>query len=73
MQEGALHLLALFLCSSNLILQSPSQPHLASRFLGRDDRAQRQLLIRGGLPPAMIQRVKYDRHELFTGKFEPPE
>lgn len=45
----------------------------ASRFLGRDDRAQRQLLIRSGLPPAMIQRVKYDRHEFFKGKFEAPE
>ena len=45
----------------------------ASRFLGRDDMQQRQLLIRGGLPPAIIQRVKYDSHELFAGKFQPPE
>ncbi len=45
----------------------------ASRFLGRDDRAQRQLIIRSGLPPAMIQRVKYDKHELFAGKYEPAE
>jgi type IV secretion system protein VirD4 len=48
-------------------------PEEASRFFGRDDRAQRQLLIRPGLPPAIIQRVKYDRHALFAGKFEPPE
>jgi type IV secretion system protein VirD4 len=48
-------------------------PEEASRFLGRDDREQRQLLIRSGLPPAMIRRVKYDKHELFAGKFEGPE
>lgn len=45
----------------------------ASRFFGRDDRAQRQLIIRSGLPPAIIQRVKYDKHEMFAGKFDPPE
>lgn len=48
-------------------------PEEASRFLGRDDKYQRQLLIRPGLPPAIIQRVKYDRHEFFKGKFDPPE
>jgi type IV secretion system protein VirD4 len=48
-------------------------PEEASRFLGRDDREQRQLIIRSGLPPAMIRRVKYDKHELFAGKFEEPE
>ena len=45
----------------------------ASRFFGRDDGEQRQLLIRSGLPPAIIQRVKYDKHEIFIGKFDPPE
>jgi len=44
-----------------------------SRFFGRDDKNQRQVLIRPGLPPAVIQRVKYDRHELFASKFDPPE
>lgn len=48
-------------------------PEEASRFLGRDDREQRQLLIRPGLPPAIIQRVKYDRHEQCAGKFDQPE
>lgn len=48
-------------------------PEEASRFFGRDDRQQRQLLIRPGLPPAILQRVKYDKHELFAGKFDPPE
>jgi type IV secretion system protein VirD4 len=47
-------------------------PEEASRFFGRDDAQQRQLLIRPGLPPAIIQRVKYDRHEMFAGKFDPP-
>jgi type IV secretion system protein VirD4 len=45
----------------------------ASRFLGRDDDKQRALMIRPGLPPAIIQRVKYDRHELFAGLFDPAE
>lgn len=45
----------------------------ASRFFARDDSRQRQLIIRSGLPPAIIQRVKYDKHELFKGKYEEPE
>lgn len=45
----------------------------ASRFFGRDDTHQRQLIIRSGLPPAIIQRIKYDQHALFAGKFDPPE
>lgn len=48
-------------------------PEEASRYFGRDDKHQRQLLIRPGLPPAIIQRVKYDRHEFFAGKFDPVE
>ena len=42
----------------------------ASRYLGRDDTQQRALVIRGGSPPVMVQRVKYDRHELFNGKWD---
>jgi type IV secretion system protein VirD4 len=45
----------------------------ASRFFARDDIQQRQLVIRSGWPPAIIQRVKYDKHELFRGKYEEPE
>jgi type IV secretion system protein VirD4 len=45
----------------------------ASRFFGRDDIEQRQLIIRSGLPPAIIQRVKYDRHDMFRGKFDSRE
>lgn len=48
-------------------------PEEVSRLFGRDDRQQRQLVIRSGLPPAIIQRVKYDKHEMFAGKFDPPE
>jgi type IV secretion system protein VirD4 len=48
-------------------------PEEASRYFGRDDTEQRQLLIRSGWPPAIIQRVKYDKHELFMGKFDPPD
>jgi type IV secretion system protein VirD4 len=48
-------------------------PEEASRFFGRDDTEQRQLLIRSGWSPAIIQRVKYDKHELFRGKFDPPD
>jgi len=45
----------------------------ASRFFGRDDREQRQLIIRSGLPPMIIQRIKYDKHEMFEGKFDAPD
>lgn len=45
----------------------------ASRVFGRDGREQRQLVIRAGIPPAIIQRVKYDLHEMFKGKFEPAD
>jgi type IV secretion system protein VirD4 len=48
-------------------------PEEASRYFGRDDTEQRQLLIRSGWSPAIIQRVKYDKHELFRGKFDPPD
>ena len=43
----------------------------ASRFFGRDNKQQRQLIIRPGMPPAVVQRVKYDQHELFAGLFDP--
>jgi hypothetical protein len=42
----------------------------ASRFFGRDDGQQRALVIRAGNPPMIVQRVKYDRHELFAGKWD---
>ena len=42
-----------------------------ARFFGRDDNQQRQLIIRPGMPPAIVQRVKYDKHELFAGLYDP--
>lgn len=45
-------------------------PEEASRFFGRDDRLQRALVIRTGMPPIIVQRVKYDRHEMFTGEWD---
>lgn len=45
-------------------------PEEASRFFGRDDNEQRQLVLRPGMGPAVIQRIKYDRHELFRGAFD---
>lgn len=45
----------------------------AARFFGRDDAQQRQLIIRPGMPPAIIQRAKYDKHELFAGLYDPPD
>jgi type IV secretion system protein VirD4 len=47
-------------------------PEEASRFFARDDLKQRALVIRTGNPPMIVQRVKYDRHELFAGKWDGP-
>jgi len=41
----------------------------ASRFFGRDDHLARQLVIRAGDDPIILQRVNYDTHEFFKGKF----
>lgn len=48
-------------------------PEEVSRFFGRDDHEQRQLIVRPGMPPAVIQRIKYDKHELFKGMFDEPD
>ncbi|QDV61991.1 type IV secretory system conjugative DNA transfer family protein [Crateriforma conspicua] len=40
------------------------------RFFGRDDHLQRQLILRPGMRPMICQRVCYDQHELFRGKFD---
>lgn len=43
----------------------------AARFFGRDDDQQRALVIRAGRPTTMVvQRVKYDSHEMFAGKWD---
>lgn len=40
-----------------------------SRFFARDDHLARQLVIRAGDDPMILQRVNYDTHEFFRGKF----
>lgn len=42
-------------------------PEEVSRFFGRDDRLQRQLIIRPTWSPMILQRAYYDKHELFSG------
>ena len=41
----------------------------ASRFFGREDPLMRQLIVRPGYSPMILQRAYYDRHRLFEGKF----
>ena len=41
-----------------------------SRYFGRDDHLARQLVIRAGDDPMILQRVNYDTHEFFRGKFD---
>lgn len=48
-------------------------PEEASRFFGRDDDQQRALVIRTGTEPIILQRIKYDRHEMFRGKWDHQE
>ncbi|MEQ9642046.1 MAG: type IV secretory system conjugative DNA transfer family protein [Alphaproteobacteria bacterium] len=48
-------------------------PEEVCRFFGRDDHEQRQLILRPGMSPAVMQRIKYDKHELFRGQFDEPE
>ena len=38
------------------------------RFFARDDHQLRQLILRPGYRPAILQRVFYDQHELFEGR-----
>ncbi|MEM1061497.1 MAG: type IV secretory system conjugative DNA transfer family protein [Planctomycetota bacterium] len=40
-------------------------PEEIGRFFGRDDRRLRQLILRPGFRPMVLQRAFYDRHELF--------
>jgi hypothetical protein len=47
-------------------------PEEVCRFFGRDDDEQRALILRPGMGPAVIQRVKYDKHELFKGAYDEP-
>lgn len=40
-----------------------------ARFFGRDDKKLRQLVLRAGYRPLILQRAFYDKHELFRGRF----
>ncbi|MEZ6081068.1 MAG: type IV secretory system conjugative DNA transfer family protein [Pirellulaceae bacterium] len=42
-------------------------PEEVSRFFARDDHKLRQLILRPGFRPAVIQRAYYDKHEIFKG------
>ncbi|MGF1620893.1 MAG: type IV secretory system conjugative DNA transfer family protein [Rhodomicrobiaceae bacterium] len=44
-----------------------------ARFFSRDDPLQRQLIIWTGGHPLILQRAKYDSHELFAGLADDPE
>ncbi len=39
------------------------------RYLARDDKKLRQLILRPGYRPAILMRAFYDKHELFRGRF----
>lgn len=40
-----------------------------SRFFARDDKLLRQLVLRPGYHPMILQRAFYDKHEIFRGRF----
>jgi type IV secretion system protein VirD4 len=42
-----------------------------ARFFGRDDELLRQLIIRPTVPPLVLQRAFFDKHEFFGDKFTP--
>ena len=44
-------------------------PEEVGRFFARDDKQLRQLILRPGYRPAILQRAFYDQHELFRGRF----
>lgn len=40
------------------------------RYFARDDKKLRQLILRPGYRPMILQRAFYDKHELFRGRFD---
>ena len=44
-----------------------------ARLFGRFDPQARQLVIFPSFDPVVLQRVNYDSHELFRGKFDAPD
>ncbi|MEZ6137026.1 MAG: type IV secretory system conjugative DNA transfer family protein [Pirellulaceae bacterium] len=45
-------------------------PEEVRRYFARDDHLLRQLILRPGFRPAVMQRAYYHAHELFAGKFD---
>lgn len=45
-------------------------PEEIGRYFAREDKQLRQLVIRPGYRPMILQRAYYDKHELFRGKFD---
>lgn len=41
-----------------------------SRYFSRDDKQLRQLILRPGFRPAIIQKAYYFKHEMFAGRFD---
>lgn len=44
-------------------------PEEVGRFFSRDDKKLRQLILRPGYHPMILQRAFYDKHALFRGRF----
>lgn len=61
--------------ATGVTLSSQAHPLLtgeeASRFFGREDRLQRQLIIRATFHPLILQRVCYYEDARFKGQFDP--
>ena len=45
-------------------------PEETGRFFSRDDKLLRQLILRPGYRPMVLQRAFYDKHEFFAGRFD---
>lgn len=51
-------------------IQKLMSPEEVRRYFARDDRYNRQLVCIPGKRPYILQRVNYDQHALFAGRFE---
>lgn len=45
-------------------------PEEVGRYFSRDDKKLRQLVLRPGYHPMVLQRAFYDKHELFRGRYD---
>ena len=51
-------------------VQDLMTPEEVGRFFAREDHLCRQLILRPGDQPMILQRVNYDTHQLFEGKYD---